>query len=265
MAGGLVHAGLGELVNGVEALFHLPARVLPRRFAVEAQVRQRGLLVPGWSRWEELPEQPRMPFEDSEEDLAQVQQQMEAVGNLSCLRGDATGGRRIFTAAIPADDIHTWMSEQPGGELVATAVGKDSDDVMSLQIDHDAALGPTAAEGAVVHTENTGSGPIRQMIGTQVCQDRIATGRDATGVEQARARFASRGKSQMQQPVTHALSAASLWNRDPWKALGKDAAGTVQHVTRVAKEAAGPQDHARWDARPGQIGQDAAIAGVHSP
>src|SRR5262249_10451675 len=127
---------------------------------------------------------------------------MEAVGDLYCLRGDATGSVRIFTAAIPTDDIHIWMSEQPRGELGATAVGKDIDDVMSLQINHDAAIGPTAAEGEVIHTEDTGSGSIRQMIGTQVCQHPIATDRDAKVVEQASTRFASCGKSQMQQPVT---------------------------------------------------------------
>ena len=44
--GRLVHPGLGQVVDGVEALLHLPLGALPGRFAVQTQVRQRGPVVP---------------------------------------------------------------------------------------------------------------------------------------------------------------------------------------------------------------------------
>ena len=95
-------------------------------------------------------------------DLAQVVQQVETVCDLHCLRSHAARGVRVFTAAIPTDNLHPWMSEQPGGKLVATAVREHIDDVMPLQIDQNAAIGPAASEREVVHTENTGSRQMRQ-------------------------------------------------------------------------------------------------------
>jgi hypothetical protein len=157
----------------VEALFHLSVCVLSGRFAVEAQVRQRGLLVPCRSWGDKLLEQPGMSLEDAEENLAQVQEHMEAVCHLHDLRRHATGGVRIFTAAIPADDVYSWMSEQPGSKLVATAVGQHIDDVVPLEVDQDSAIGPAAAEGEVVYTQNTWNRQLGQAIGAQVRQYRI--------------------------------------------------------------------------------------------
>ncbi len=198
--GGLVHALVGYALDGSEALLRLALDAFPRGFAVHPQVRQRveSRISHCWR--EDLPDQPRMALEDAAEHLPQVVQQVKAVCDLSHLGRDALCGVGIFTAAIPAYDLDTQMSGQPGRELVASAVRKQIDRSMSLQIDQNAAVGPSPAEGKVVHAEHAGSRKIRKAIRAQVRQHGIPAGGYAQLVEQSSSWFTSRSKGQMHQP-----------------------------------------------------------------
>ena len=77
-----------------------------------------------------------------------VFKKMKAVCDLGHLGHDVLCGVGIFTAAIPAHDLDTRMSHQPGRELVTAAVRQQVDHVVLLQVDQNAAVGATAAEGS---------------------------------------------------------------------------------------------------------------------
>lgn len=175
-----------------------------------------------------------MAFEDAEEHLPQVVQQVKAVCDLSYLGRDALCGVGVFVAAIPTHDLDTHMSGQPGRELVATAIRKQIDRPMSLQIDQNTAVGVSLAEGTVVDAEHAGIRKISKAIRAQVRQYGIPAGGSTQVVEQSSSWFTSRSKGQMHQPRASAICPSGVRGRDSGETFREDAARAVQRLTQEA-------------------------------
>ena len=58
---------------------------------------------------------------------------------------------RKCASAIPADDLHTWMGQQPLFEGLSFSVGQQVDGNPTFEIDEDSSIAPPAAETKIVH------------------------------------------------------------------------------------------------------------------
>src|SRR5713226_10206286 len=101
-----------------------------------------------------FPKTPMLPGHEPLEGLAQVHQQMKAIGYLLHLGCSLPGAFGIRSPAIPADDLHSWMRGQPRGERFRRAVWQEVYPTASLQIDQDGAVLVPLAQGKVIDPQH---------------------------------------------------------------------------------------------------------------
>jgi hypothetical protein len=59
--------------------------------------------------WRDLLKQLRVPFEDAQDHIAQIPQQVESVSNLNGLRRTESRALSVLTAAGATDYVSAWM------------------------------------------------------------------------------------------------------------------------------------------------------------
>jgi hypothetical protein len=113
-----------------------------------------------------LPGRPRSPAQLLLDRLAQVLQQMEAVGDLPGLWRALTRAFSIEPSAVPANDLNLGMPPEPFGGGGRRTIRQHIDHLSSLQVHNDcpvvAALSPAPVINAG-HPDRSGFTPLRLM------------------------------------------------------------------------------------------------------
>ena len=91
-----------------------------------------------------------MPCEHALDGLAQVLQQVPAVGDLHGLGGTLRRRLGVGRRTVPADDLDPGMLLEPRRDSVPLAVGEQVDDVTALQVHDDGAVTLSLAPRPVI-------------------------------------------------------------------------------------------------------------------
>lgn len=86
--------------------------------------------------------------------LAEVAPDVPAISNLDRLGCPAVGAVGVGAGAVAADDLHTGVLLEPGGQGVGGAVGQDVDRSSRADVDQDGAVDPALTQVEVVHAQH---------------------------------------------------------------------------------------------------------------
>jgi hypothetical protein len=114
------------------------------------------------------------------------------------------------------------------------AAGEQIDDVVPLEIDQYAPVGPSPSECKVVHAEDADNGHLSHLAGAYLCEERIATHADAQATQHPCSWLTAAGEGDLLQPVSQAFGATCMRTSDPWEPFGENAARAVRRLTKEA-------------------------------
>lgn len=80
---------------------------------------------------------------------------MEPVSDLQSIGGAAPGTLGVGARPIPADDLHTWVTDQPRGQRLCFTCREYIDHAMVFNGGQDGGVGLAAADREVVHAQHT--------------------------------------------------------------------------------------------------------------
>src|SRR5260370_42253184 len=86
--------------------------------------------------------------------LTQVEEQVEFVGNLLCLRSPTSSRCGIFGSTISTHDLHFWMGTKPRCHGFCRTIRQQIDRSTKLQIDENGAVRLALFPGPVVNAQN---------------------------------------------------------------------------------------------------------------
>ena len=87
--------------------------------------------------------------------LAQILQEMKAVGDLLCLRSPVPRSLSIKPAPVPADDLDFWMLPEPFCGFLHRSFWLHLDNFPALQIDDDRSIAIASAPAPVINANNS--------------------------------------------------------------------------------------------------------------
>src|SRR5438132_10923229 len=94
-------------------------------------------------------------------------------------------------SAIPTDDLHTGMGQQPLFEGFGFAIGKEVDGNPPFEIDEDRSIAPPAAKRKIIHAQYPRRGHLALLLLANQPQERIRTGLSPYSINQPLAGFPS--------------------------------------------------------------------------
>jgi hypothetical protein len=97
----------------------------------------------------------------------QIDQQLPAVDNLTCIRSAFTRAPRILGRTVTHNDVESRVVLQPGGEGVGAAVRQQVNGTTSAEVNQDRPVDPTLTQGKIVHTKHLWRGDSRCRCGAQ--------------------------------------------------------------------------------------------------
>jgi hypothetical protein len=186
---------------------------------------------------------------------------VEAVHHLDSSRGTARRPLRIDGGPVPRDDLHSRMRLQPRGHRVGGALRQEIDGPALLMIAQQCPIPPSPLEGKVIDTQDTHSTDRGEGARTDRGHYRLPGGRQAQVVGQSRAGTATHGHPDLHHGATGQLRAPRPRRRERLQTLTEDRARTL-----CVGAAEAPDVHTQLDRRrtPGQVGERASIAAVHT-
>ena len=117
-------------------------------------------------------EHPTFAGQDPFEHLPNVGCQGEAVGHLDGIGGALAYSLSVSTAPVAGDHRDARMSPQPGRESRGGAILQEVDDVMSLEVYQDGAVGLAPLAGPIVDAQHARGGTVGLRAGPDQAQDR---------------------------------------------------------------------------------------------
>lgn len=155
--------------------------------------------------------------------LAQVLQQVEAIGDLSRLRGTLSSALGVEPAAVAADDLDLGTLAEPSRGAVGGAIRQQVDDFTPLQVDDQRSVATALDPAPVIdpchsqewlHTDAA-------SLAFEMPQDGVVARRHAQPRHQTLCRpSASRVAEQMNQ-LCHSACSPCIGRRYRWHQLGK--------------------------------------------
>src|SRR3954447_21842369 len=118
--------------------------------------------------------------------IAQIAQQVEAIGNLDRLRSAGANAVGEGAGAVAGDDLDAGMRLQPGGDGLGRAVGQQVDWLVgALEMYDNGAVAPAAAPGPVIDTDDARRRWRLDGNGPDQTQKRVAADRHGEQARQA--------------------------------------------------------------------------------
>jgi len=188
-----------------------------------------------------------VPLQQPFQRFPEILQQMPAIGDLDGLRGSLARTVRVGTGAIPADDLHSEMIEEPPGERRGLAPQQEVDGTMRLHVHEDRPVGPPFAPTPIVHAENLGRAGVRQCRRHHRTQEGDTTDWDTELGEQACAGRTTDGDAEDDDDRREASRALAERSGDRGQPFGEDPACAGRVVTEPT---AGMQLHPNRDPLP---------------
>jgi hypothetical protein len=91
--------------------------------------------------------------------LAEMAQQVQAIGALENLRRPCRRATGVIWGAVAGHDFHAWMSTPPCCHRVGRALGQESHRPRLCELDQHHALDATCAERNIIDAQHTGGSP----------------------------------------------------------------------------------------------------------
>ena len=192
---------------------------------------------------------------DSLQDVAQVLEEMPAVGDLYRLRRSLAPAHGIVLPAIAAEDLDPHMLLEPGSQGFRRAIREQINRTMPLEIHKDRAVAPALALGPIIDAEHAcrlGPGDGRaaeqadQVGGT--CSHRQDAGQTCSQPRR-------RGQSQSQRGPASTCQCADIAVRPAWAAARRRCAACSGDCGRRTDERGdGGQPGPRNRGDPGRTG-----------
>jgi hypothetical protein len=182
------------------------------------------------------------------------------VGDLHRIRGAEAGALGVGTGPITADDLHAWMSAQPGRQHRRSALGQQIQRAPGARIDDHRAVMVTATKREVVHPDH--GRVVHRRVGQcpQQAQEAVPAGSHAEHVGQpGPGAPTKRDRDRRQHPDERGGSAGMTLRQIHW--LLDERAARASRV--VAEEPAHRQSQRDRSARDRSIAQRSSIPTVH--
>ena len=112
-------------------------------------------------------------LQETVEGLAEILQQMEAIGDLLRVRRAASGTIRVEIAAIPRDHADTGACVEPRRDRIGGALGEQIDHAMPCEVAEDRAVASPFLPRPVVHTNHLGPDGERERCRAHEAQQRL--------------------------------------------------------------------------------------------
>jgi hypothetical protein len=198
----------------------------------------------------------QMPCEHALDGLAQVLQQVPAVGDLHGLGGALRRRLGVGRRTVPADHLDLRMGLEPHRDGVCLAVGEEIDDVTTFQVHDDGAVTLPLAPRPIIDAHDP-RWPSKLLLepldppqqGIRAGGDRRACGEAGTGLT-------AQGWSDVGLGLPKPIGGPSPRCGEPWEALREDAAWAVWLWTNETTDGES-EPHA-----PAETGQIVELAGV---
>jgi hypothetical protein len=200
-----------------------------------------------------------VPVERLGQGVAEVAQQVPAVGDLDRLRRAAADAVGVGAGAVTRDDLHAGVGPQPRPDGLRVAVGQQVDRAVALQVDDERAVAPATAPGPVVDADDARRRGHRQRRRLDQAQQRVAADRHGQPRRQAGAGFAPGAEGDAPLRLGQTGGAPHPRRGHFRQALGEDAA---RAPGGGAPEAPDPQLELADTALPGQVAEAADIPAV---
>lgn len=192
--------------------------------------------------------------------LAEVAEQMPAVGGLHGIRCPLPHGIGVGAGAVAGDNLDPFMALEPGGERGRLPVGQEVDDRVALEIDQDGPVALAPAPGPVIHAQHARGRRLRDHGAVDEPQQGVRADRHGQAGSDTRAGLAAESQAKLALNLAEPLRAArrpgggwaQMFGEGPPRAGG---AGT--------QKAADADQQGRGAALPWQILQPALVPGVN--
>ncbi len=193
------------------------------------------------------------------EHVAQVGEQVPAIGHLDRARRALARTVGIGPAAIAADNLGTGVRFQPRFQARGGAIREQVDRAMRLQVDEDRAVSAPFLQAPVVHAEYARRLDRRERrLGHRPAQG-VAAHRDPQVGQQARAGRAAHGDAEDEDDDGEARRPLGVGRGDRRQPLGEDAPRAARIV---AEPAARTEAEAHRQPLPGHVGKPAGVPTV---
>jgi hypothetical protein len=194
------------------------------------------------------------------EGIAEIAQEMPAVGNLDSGRRPVSDGAAEDAGAITRNDLHTRMLFEPGRDSRGVAVRQQVDDLLALQVAQNGAVGQATPLRIFIYADNARLGRRRQLRSANKAKQRRTADRHAEAISKAGACRTTQRQAKMALDVSEALTAACPGTDSLRQALGKDPTWTV---AVGAAESACLYPNSGDAALARQVSQRAGVVAVH--
>ena len=169
-----------------------------------------------------------VPVDDGTDGIAEVTQQVPAIGHLDRFRRALTNSVRVGTGAVACDHLDAGMLAQPGGEGLGLPIREQVHHLVAFEVDQDGSVAMTPPPGPVVHSEHLERGRCDLEL-DRAChhaQQRVRTAWDGQSFRQSRGGFTAQSKCDVALEVTEpGRPPRGCWG-DRAKTFGKGLAAT---------------------------------------
>lgn len=193
----------------------------------------------------------------SPDHLAQVDQQVPAVGDLDRLRGAQADAAGVLGRAVPCHHLDGVVFAQPSRQGLRSAVGQEIDNAARFQVDQNGPVGLPLPERPVVDPQDARRTARGQWDGAHEAQHAVGAGRHTEVVKQAGAGLTTAGDPNLPLSGGEPPGATRPGGQQVRQRFGESPAraGGVPAV-----EPADQEVKANRAAEAGQIGRTAAVA-----
>ena len=156
-------------------------------------------------------------FEDVDQRVAKVAQQMPAIGDLLSLRRALARTFGAGAGPIAGDHLDARVGREPGGYGLGLPVGQERDGTATLQIDDERAVGGSSPPSPVVEADDPRLAGLREGHGAHRAQQRVGADRHGETRREPGAWRAADGEAEAAVHLGQSLgSAQARRRRMPW-------------------------------------------------
>ena len=185
-----------------------------------------------------------MPVAQSLDRLAEVAEQVPAIGDLEGVRGTLTDAVGIGTGTIAGDNLDAWPLTQPGSDGGGLAVGQGIDHPVRLEVDQDRAVATPTRPGPVINPEDTRRRhDIGGSTGRCQAQQRVRARRRGDPDGQTDSGLAAEREAEVVLEISQALGSTTRAVRHVRQALGEGPTGAK--AIEAVEPASSDMDHHR--------------------
>lgn len=197
--------------------------------------------------------------EEGFQGVAQVFEEVPAIGNLGGVRCSYRRAEHVLFAAIAADDLDTWMLLQPANQTRRGRIVEQLDGTVPLKIDQNCPIAPPLPLGPIVHPDDADIAVPEGGMGTHQTEQGSRTGWELKDTGQPSACFSTKCKANGGEDIGNGHRLPSPNADDGRQAFTEDTPGAVSVATAEATHMEAEQD---CSSAAGEVVDSAAVVAM---